>query len=504
MIEQHNSLSEKFIKKGIWLYLFSFIIGPLGYIIKIIISTELSVSEVGILYGIISLITLVSAYNDLGLTDGMNYYIPKFITENRYDKVKSILAYTIIAQLITGMSIALFFFFGSEYIANSYFKDPVAGDILKIFALFFLGINIFQVISTFFMVIQNTFYNKILDFSRTIFMLLFILFLYYFDIANIINISYIWLIGMYFGVIFGVFIFYNKYYKIYLKKEKILWEFKLFKTIFIYSLTVFIGVQAGVILSQIDMQMIIYLLGTTDAGYYTNYLSIISIPFMIIGPIFGLLFPMFSEMYSKNEIDKINQVKSIFQKNFLAISIAFNMLFFIFAEILAIIFFGEKFLTSGVILKYSILFLAFNFLLQMNFSIMASIGKVKERIYIVVAAIFFSLIFNYILINSIGVSGAALSSGLGWIIIWIFSEIALGKQFKIKFDFKYLFKNILSIGTIGILSYYYLLPLFDGLNRFELLIYFCLYSAIYFGLFALINLKEFKYFIGEIKSIRKK
>ncbi|MDP3380967.1 MAG: hypothetical protein Q8S84_05655 [bacterium] len=44
-------------------------------------------------------------------------------------------------------------------------------------------------------------------------------------------------------------------------------------------------------------------------------------------------------MYSKNEIDKINQVKSIFQKNFLAISIAFNMLFFIFAEILAIIFF---------------------------------------------------------------------------------------------------------------------------------------------------------------------
>jgi O-antigen/teichoic acid export membrane protein len=40
--------------------------------------------------------------------------------------------------------------------------------------------------------------------------------------------------------------------------------------------------QAGTILSQIDMQMIIYMLGMTDAGYYTNYLSIIGIPFMII------------------------------------------------------------------------------------------------------------------------------------------------------------------------------------------------------------------------------
>jgi hypothetical protein len=50
MIDQHKTLSEKFIKKGFWLYLFSFIIAPIGYIIKIIISGELSVSELGILY----------------------------------------------------------------------------------------------------------------------------------------------------------------------------------------------------------------------------------------------------------------------------------------------------------------------------------------------------------------------------------------------------------------------------------------------------------------------
>jgi hypothetical protein len=44
-------------------------------------------------------------------------------------------------------------------------------------------------------------------------------------------------------------------------------------------------------------------------------------------------------MYSKNEIEKINQVKSIFQKNFLALTIAFDVLFFVFAKILTVIFF---------------------------------------------------------------------------------------------------------------------------------------------------------------------
>jgi len=46
MIDQYASLGEKFLKKGFWLYLFSFIIAPMGYIIKIIISGELTVEEV--------------------------------------------------------------------------------------------------------------------------------------------------------------------------------------------------------------------------------------------------------------------------------------------------------------------------------------------------------------------------------------------------------------------------------------------------------------------------
>ncbi len=503
MIEQHNSLSEKILKKWFWLYLFSFIIGPIWYFIKIIISNELDVTEVWVLYWVISLITLVSAYNDLWLTDSLNYFIPKFITEKRYDKVKSILFYALSAQMITWLSIALFFFFWADYIANSYFKTWSASNIMKIFAFFFLWINIFQIISTFLMVVQNTFYNKILEFVRMWFILIFVLFLYFLNLWNIITFSYSWLFWLYIWIIFWIIIFYNKYYKIYLKNQKILWDKKLFKTIFKYSLSIFIWLQASVILWQIDMQMIIYMLGTLDAGYYTNYLSIISIPFMIIWPIFSLLYPMFSEMHSKNETEKINIVKSIFQKNFFSLSIAFSVLFFVFSEILSIMFFGEKFLNSWIILKYSILFLAFNFLLQMNFNIMASIWKVKERIYIVLIAITFNFIMNYIFIKTIWVNGASLATGIWWFLIWIMSEYALWEKYKIDFDFKYLFKNIILIWIIWLLTYKYILPIFSSLNRLELLLMFCLYSFLYFIIFIFINLKEFKFFIWEIKTLKK-
>jgi O-antigen/teichoic acid export membrane protein len=65
MLSNKETLSEKFIKKGFWLYLFSFIIGPLGYFIKVIISRDLSVEEVGMVYGVISFVTFLAMYNDL-------------------------------------------------------------------------------------------------------------------------------------------------------------------------------------------------------------------------------------------------------------------------------------------------------------------------------------------------------------------------------------------------------------------------------------------------------
>jgi len=106
MIENHNSLAEKFLKKGFRLYLFSFIIGPIGYVIRIIISNDLRVEEVGILYGIISLITMLSSYNDLGMTESLKHFVPEFVNKKEYNKVKSTLFYALFLQIITSLLIA--------------------------------------------------------------------------------------------------------------------------------------------------------------------------------------------------------------------------------------------------------------------------------------------------------------------------------------------------------------------------------------------------------------
>lgn len=503
MIDQYNTVAEKFLKKWFWLYLFSFIIAPTGYLIKIILSWDISVSEMWILYWAMSLMLLLTAFNDFWMTESLHKFIPDFITQKDYDKVKTTLFYAFMIQFVTWIIIFCLFYFWAWWFAEHFFKEWDAMKVIQIFSFFFLGYNFFQVLNTFFLSVQNTFIQKLTEFFRWLFALWFIFFIFIFDLWSIELYSWAWVLGLYLWIILSFIWFYKKYYLPYLKTSKIIYDKNLFFTLLKYWSFVFLWAQVSVIVGQIDMQMIIYLLGTQDAWYYSNYLSLIGIPFVVIGPIFSFIFPVFSEMYAKKQDDKIKLVKKILQNNFISIGLAFNILFFVFATTISVILFGEKFLQSWVILQYSILFLIFNFLLQINFSILAAIWQVQWRLYIMIVALIFNFIMNIILIKMLWVVWPALATGIGWVLIWGSTELVL-KEYRIPFDFKYIIKNLFFLSLLWFGMHFYILPIFTNLNRIESFLLLWIISLIYFWLFLLLNKGEFRYFFDEVKRLRRK
>ena len=255
------------------------------------------------------------------------------------------------------------------------------------------------------------------------------------------------------------------------------------------------------------MQMVIYLLGTEWAWYYTNYLSIIWIPFLLIWPIFSLLFPVFSELSAKNETEKIKMTKWIFFKIFIWIWIAFNILMFVLAKNITYTLFWEKFLMSWIILQYSVLFLIFNYLLQINFNILAGIWRIKTRVKILWIALIFNFFANLFFIQKIWVQGAALATWLWWVLIFLLSEIALWKNFRVKIDLKFLFKNIFFMWWMwGILFFYNEKIFWIFWEIFRLWNFWMIFLIwiIWFGIFSVLNFKEGKIFWWEVKKLRKR
>ncbi len=503
MIDQHDSLWEKFLRKWFWLYLFSFLAAPLWYIIKIIISWDLRVEEIWIIYGVMSLMILLSSFNDFWMTESLNKFIPEYVTHKKYDRVKTILSYAFAVQMTTGILIFFIFFLGAEFLSLHYFKDAASLEVIQIFAVFFLWINIFQIMNTLFQATQDTFNQKITEFLRMFFVVIATVMIFFLDMWNIIHYSFAWIVGLFFGIWISFVIFWKKYYLPYLKNVEILYDKKLFLSILKYAFLVFLWSQVTVILSQIDMQMIIYMLGNRDAWFYTNYLSIIGIPFILIGPIFGMMFPIFSEMYAKKEFDKIQLVKSIFSKTFLSFSIVFSVLFFVFWPQIAFILFGEKFIFSGEILQWSILFLSFLFIFQINLCIFAATGKIITRFYIMLFGLGFNILTNIIFISLYWVVWAALATGIGWLVLWGISEYFV-KEYNGSYDIVYLLKNSIIFGGIWALLWMFVLPSFAWLSRGIAFWYFCGISLMYFLIYVLINKKDFLYFWSEVRKLRNK
>jgi hypothetical protein len=88
-------------------------------------------------------------------------------------------------------------------------------------------------------------------------------------------------------------------------------------------------------------------------------------------------------------------------------------------------------------------------------------------------------------------------------LIWILSEIFLGKKYFVWFDYKLLAKNIFFMWLLWFISFQYLIPLFEWLSRLKSFGFLFIIWIIWFILFSIINKKEVKMFIWEIKKLKR-
>lgn len=180
-----------------------------------------------------------------------------------------------------------------------------------------------------------------------------------------------------------------------------------------------LSANVGMLLSQIDMQMVVYMLGTRDAGYYSNYLSMLRIPYLFLLPGIYFLFPVFTDLLKKNEHKKVIAIHAFCYELFTIVGLMMTSFFMIFGDTLTTTLFGAGYDVSAKILLYSTPFLLFNFLLQIDFQILSATGRPRTKMFILSAGVILNLITNYIFIRLWGVSGSAFATGIGWLFIWV-------------------------------------------------------------------------------------
>ena len=192
MAASDNHYFSRLLRKNIWIYFFSFLIAPTGYIVKIVISNSVSVEELGTLYAVMSLMTILGSYNDFGMTESLNYFLPGHIHTKDTKKITNTFSIALVTNIITSTILSLLLFFGAGWLAEHYFRIPLAGVLLQILIVQFFAQNIFMTLNTFFQSIQDTKLQKSVDFARMFLLMCLVCALWFLDMHTIQAYAWVW------------------------------------------------------------------------------------------------------------------------------------------------------------------------------------------------------------------------------------------------------------------------------------------------------------------------
>ncbi|MDR0651129.1 MAG: oligosaccharide flippase family protein [Candidatus Peribacteria bacterium] len=305
-----ETLAKKLITKGFWVYFFTFFVAPIGYILRMLVSNTLTVAEIGIFYSVLGLVGLIATYNDLGLTEALQYFIPKYRIAGEKAKVRLTIFASFLMQMLTGIVIFCGLYFGAEWLATVHFHDIGAEKVLKILAFYFLGYNIIQLCTTVFTAFQDTFAQGVTGFLQQISNLIFTIIFWLTASLTLTSYSMVWIIGTAVGIAVGIGILLGKYRNIFLpqKEPSSLYQKEQRKEVlkqhFKYALRVFLVANVANLLGQVDQQVVVNVLGTEAAGLFSNFQALLMVFILIVSPLFGLMFPVTTELMSKQDTKK--------------------------------------------------------------------------------------------------------------------------------------------------------------------------------------------------------
>lgn len=506
LLEQ-ETLSHKLISKWFRVYIFVIFTAPLWYLIRLLASNTLSVSDVWIFYWVLSLIALLYSYNDLWLTESMQYFLPKYWLEWKKWQIKNTIWLSFFMQLLTWIIIFCLLFFNAERLAIHHFHEIAATNVIKVMSFYFLWYNLLQVSNSIFVAFQDTFSSWLMQFCNQFSVLLFSAIFRIFASFNVSLFALSWIIWVAVWISIWIIQILRKYnHLLRLPRDNV--DKSLISMQFKYAFWVFLTTNIYTLLWNVDQQLVVNKLWAESSWYFTNMISLLNIFFAIVGPLLALLFPIATELSARKEQEKFRLLESTMYTHFTFLSIVIGGLFLVFWQEISVLLYGEKFRFSGELLQILWPCLIFNCLSSLNFYLLAWLWKIKERFKILLISLVVNVTCNVLVLFVFNMDLHAVISvlALSRIVQFIWWLLYIRKRYPFNFDRRFFFKNILIVWILCLLFRWIknISTLFyPNQNRRQLLFMLAWICMIYVGIIAWFNRWKIKSLRNEIKKVRK-
>ena len=408
----------------------AFVLQVLGMIVgftsNIILARSLGVGTYGLYSLGLSWMLMFSLISRLGFDMGSNRFIPVYLDNNRWDKVKAIILSSQVLVLLFSTIIYGIVYFFINYVLNLTIEKK------QFFSLFFLVLPFYSLI-----IINGSIFRALKRINLALTSLIVISFVFsgfigYCHYIKGIAISNSLIAKSYLIINLVVLLLYN--FALFKTNKK---EFKTQKPSFELNTWLKISIpllfidSLQLLMAQSDLLMLGVLSTTEEVGFYQAGIKISAIAAFGLGAVTFILAPEISKLYHKGAHEELQQKISQSAKLLFIFATLVSAIILVFGGFILSLF-GNNFTTA----YYAMAILTFSQFTTVFHGtagfVMSLTGHQNEALRIVLITVIINLGLNYVMIPLYGIEGAAISTTLATIIRNFWMAYCVRKYLNIK------------------------------------------------------------------------
>lgn len=455
MADQHL-LKEKVIKGSFIVLILAFLGSVSAYLIRILLSRTLTVEDYGLFYAVFGLISIITAYIDLGFGYSVVYLFPKEIKIKNYAKAWNIFVYGQSISLTMALVAAIIFIIMAPFLAQKYFKIPQSEPLIYIFSIYLISFTVINGLIQVFTGLQREKYYSSITISRWLLTLIISFLFFTLGFSNVIYYAIALCAGHILTALIYFFLLLKKY--TFLIKHKIAWEKSVLKQMFSFAFPSLLETVIVSLAVLADTFFLTLFKGVREVGAYNIIYPLASIPLVLLNPINGLLLPLVSHLMEgerevlKHLLEKILRIVPF-------IWLYFALFTILFPSAIAGLIFGPKWIglveVPVTILSLGILAVLMNGILG---AITLGTGKVQEKLKMATITAIISIILSGFFIYNFGVLGAVITASImAFTMNFLFSRIirsVISFRIPYSFYFKLLIFSVIIYSLVKITGIY--------------------------------------------------
>lgn len=418
-----KTYTSRAVRGFILIFLVNIMSAFLAYLLRVVMARNLTTEEYGLFFSVLVLINFLTLFKYFGLDRALVKYIPEFQVKKKTPQIKTVLSTVLLTKSVLALIISIALFFLSPFLAEHYFKTPLADIILKVFAVIFM----ISVTRDFFRSVFQG-YQKMTAFSMNYFsenliILIFVLGSFYYGLGLMAVVFAHLLVHL---VNFFIFLpFFNKFTKTSFFSTD--YSYPIFKKLIKFGLPSMVGGLGNMIVVYTDTLILTCFRSLSEVGIYNAVVPTAMLLNFLALSLVQAIFPLMSELWAKRKRKFIKAGIRLIDKYLFVIAFPLTLIIFSFPQIIIKLLFGQEYVAGSTTLSVLVFAVLFLIIGATNLNIVSALGKPKMATKIMMIAALFNFVTNLAFIPLFGMLGAAVTSLFSYFIVFIISSIRLSK-----------------------------------------------------------------------------